>query len=168
MIVLLSWWYKLLRCQHNSLQLNWITQPENNYIADAAYGVVGRTLYILGGIDNSLRETDKTTTFDLDSLTFTTLSEVVAPEAFELWSMTTVTVGNEIYFTGRQSSTFWKFNTQRLNYTELESIPDGWGLGCLATGHPTGNVSYIYQLGGTATGWSDLDTIYVCIIYVVL
>ena len=75
---------------------DWITQPNYDYLTDAAYGVVGRTLYILGGgNENYLQST--TRTLDLDTLTFSTLS-VAAPESFELWSRMSVTVGSDIYY----------------------------------------------------------------------
>ena len=150
----------------NDLKMDWITQPHYEYVGNAAYGVVGRTLYILGGKDSGNAMTGTTRTFDLDNLTFSTLS-VTASENFELWSKSVVTVGSNIYFTGRQSQSFWKFDTTTLTYTELAEVPEGWGIGCLAVADETVNDGYIYQMGGTVAGawWPSLTTIYVCELY---
>ena len=69
-----------------TVRVEWKPQPDTfENIANVAYGVVDRTLLILGGRDSSGEKITTSRTFDLDSLTFNTLT-VYALEGFELWS----------------------------------------------------------------------------------
>ena len=149
----------------DGLDIAFIEQPPSTFTLDAffnaAFGTIDNKVWILGGEINqsSIVTTCNYTRFiDLETLEMTD-ANVSAPSPFTLVSDSNTQTDDAIYYTPSQSTTFYKFNATNLNYSMINSVPNGCGLSCLVSyQNPNDSVWYIYSLGGLNSSYSLLNS----------